>query len=809
MGKVMKGKSKHILVLSGLCFVLFFAAFTGIASATEYHVYNGDSVQTVIDSASAGDTIYVHNYSGTYAPFDVNKQLYMIGVDMPTVDGGGSASPITISVDGCTVKGFRVIGGDPYLWGYGGIEVTSHNNIIERNLIESNGGNGIDLPQESSYNQIINNTIRNNGGPGIRYPDHCTIVGNTFSNNYDGWALAFGYDNLVYHNNFYGKVHEYSGDVWYNATLQEGNWWASNTGCVDNNNDGICDDSYPVPGDGGGGEDLYPLVEPWPTGGPTGDDTTPPASITNLHNVTYERTYIKWEWTDPADADLSHVIVYLNGVFKRNVLKGTQFYNATGLSPDTEYTLSTRTVDTAGNINHTWVNHTARTAPEPTYWNLLYFNPDNSTVSGYHQSIDVDIMAYVNESNPITATDVNFTFDPNCVNITNWVNNSEVWKGGSTCTLWSVPLGYVHITTSVGENPAVNGTLKIGTITLQCNSTACCESYLNFTNSSFVKEGGGLVYPTLDNGTFSCNDTAPPASITDLTNTTGNFWINWTWTNPTDADFSHTMVYIDGVFVTNTSSNYYNGTYSAHATRTISTRTVDTAGNINSTWVNQTTTIPNNVPVLEAIGDKMVDEGQALTIDVNASDLDSDTLTYSCNRTDLFTDFDSATGIGSWTPGYDDAGVYYVDFGVSDGEGGVDNETVKITVNDVTLPAPSIISYAPPTPVSDDEGATRTFNISVDQTVNVRWLINGTVVQTNESVTEASYTNTSAVAGYWNVSAVATNENGTAMQTWWWSVNYTAGICGEVNGDGEVTGYDDTVLCLYIGKVPGWELNCG
>ena len=305
-------------------------------------------------------------------------------------------------------------------------------------------------------------------------------------------------------------------------------------------------------------------------------------------------------------------------------------------------------------------------------------------------------------------------------------------------------------------------------------------------------------------------DTTPPASITDLINTTGNFWINWTWTNPTDADFNYTMVYIDGVFVTNTSSNYYNSTYSPHATRTISTRTVDTAGNINSTWVNQTTTIPNNVPVLEAIGDKMVDEGQALTIDVNASDLDGDTLTYSCNRTDLFTDFDSATGIGSWTPGYDDAGVYYVDFGVSDGEGGVDNETVKITVNDVTLPAPKIISYAPPTPVSDDEGATRTFNISVDQTVNVSWLINGTVVQTNESVTEASCTNTSAVAGYWNVSAVATNENGTAIQTWWWSVNYTAaGICGDVNGDGYVTVYDKTVLALYIGEVPGWELNCG
>ena len=50
--------------------------------------------------------------------------------------------------------------------------------------------------------------------------------------------------------------------------------------------------------------------------------------------------------------------------------------------------------------------------------------------------------------------------------------------------------------------------------------------------------------------------------------------------------------------------------------------------------------------------------------------------------------------------------------------------------------------------------------------MNVSWLLNGTEVQINESVTEASYTNTSPAVGTWNVSAVATNENGTVMQTW-------------------------------------------
>lgn len=83
---------------------------------------------------------------------------------------------------------------------------------------------------------------------------------------------------------------------------------------------------------------------------------------------------------------------------------------------------------------------------------------------------------------------------------------------------------------------------------------------------------------------------------------------------------------------------------------------------------------------------------------------------------------------------------------------------------------PNIISFAPPSPVSDTEGATRIFSITINQTVNVIWQINGTEVQTNASVTEASFTNTSAAVGTWNVSAVVTNTNGTDMQTWIWTV---------------------------------------
>jgi len=96
------------------------------------------------------------------------------------------------------------------------------------------------------------------------------------------------------------------------------------------------------------------------------------------------------------------------------------------------------------------------------------------------------------------------------------------------------------------------------------------------------------------------------------------------------------------------------------------------------------------------------------------------------------------------------------------------NININVTLTEDT--SPNITFYSPSAPVSDVEGATRTFSIAINQPVNVRWLINGTVVQTNTNVTEASYTNSSAAIGTWNVSAFVNNTNGTDMQKWIWHV---------------------------------------
>ena len=106
---------------------------------------------------------------------------------------------------------------------------------------------------------------------------------------------------------------------------------------------------------------------------------------------------------------------------------------------------------------------------------------------------------------------------------------------------------------------------------------------------TFGEDDGLLSYAT---AYFTLEDRTPPCSITNLHPTTGTTWINWTWTNPPDLDFNHTMVYLNGTWQTNTSNPFYNATeLSPDASYEIGTHTVDTSGNVNATWVNQTTNI--------------------------------------------------------------------------------------------------------------------------------------------------------------------------------------------------------------------------
>ena len=88
----------------------------------------------------------------------------------------------------------------------------------------------------------------------------------------------------------------------------------------------------------------------------------------------------------------------------------------------------------------------------------------------------------------------------------------------------------------------------------------------------------------------------------------------------------------------------------------------------------------NPTPELQSIGNKSVNENYALTFDINATDPDSEPITYAVQSLPSGATFSGQTF--SWTPSYDQAGSYQVRFIASDGNSN-DSETITITVNNV------------------------------------------------------------------------------------------------------------------------------
>ncbi len=218
--------------------------------------------------------------------------------------------------------------------------------------MNNNNWSGIKLKAGSNYNTILNNTVNSNKLEGF-YIDSSS--NNIIYNNYFNNANNIVFKGTIFKNTW--NTTKKAGKNIAGGSYLGGNFWANPNGtgfsqtCTDFNKDGICDSKYMLYSNN---TDYLPLTYK--------PNAVPPKSITNLTNRSYARNYIRWTWTDPTDYDFLRVIVYIDGKFRTNVSKGVRFYNATGLLPNTSHTISTRTVDIFGNINQSWVNHTARTA---------------------------------------------------------------------------------------------------------------------------------------------------------------------------------------------------------------------------------------------------------------------------------------------------------------------------------------------------------------------------------------------------------------------------------------------------------------
>jgi len=204
-----------VVVAAALVEVL---AAAGVVSGAEWDVYLGESIQTAIDDAGAGDTIYVH--AGTYDEnVDVDKRVTLIGdgADVVTVRAADEGDHVfNVTADYVDISGFNVTGATE--WDRGGICLNDVNKCTISNNTASGNCYGIYL-SSSSNNNLTNNTANSNNYGGIRLwssnnnnltnnyggirlwsSNNNILLGNTASDNSRGIDLYFSSNNTLTHN---------------------------------------------------------------------------------------------------------------------------------------------------------------------------------------------------------------------------------------------------------------------------------------------------------------------------------------------------------------------------------------------------------------------------------------------------------------------------------------------------------------------------------------------------------------------------------------------------------------------------------
>lgn len=291
---------------------------------------------------------------------------------------------------------------------------------------------------------------------------------------------------------------------------------------------------------------------------------------------------------------------------------------------------------------------------------------------------------------------------------------SPIWPGDKqdlSITSWS-PLTDPSTTVNIPQTFSVDFNKNADIVWTIDNSAV--QSDLNVLTSSYTDSltDAGIynVIATITDGTDTISKEwiwtvesepsqtvyIPPPPI--ITYTTGNFWINYivnpdtgSGTNKTDSlnvSLDDGVTWQDGI-VPNTN---FNITIDPHGQGSILAVAHNNTGGTSQTS-SENVQLANNIPVLDPIGDKIVVVGNELTFTVNAVDADGDTITYS--KDVAKGDLDSASGVYSWIPNNGDIGIHTVIVSSDDGHGGIDSETIKITV---TNNQP--MTYMPPTPVN-------------------------------------------------------------------------------------------------------------
>ena len=103
---------------------------------------------------------------------------------------------------------------------------------------------------------------------------------------------------------------------------------------------------------------------------------------------------------------------------------------------------------------------------------------------------------------------------------------------------------------------------------------------------------------------------------------------------------------------------------------------------VDGVTVQKNIALVNYPPILNFIGNKTINENQMLDFKVKGTDQNGNKLSYSVSVLPIGSSFNRSTNVFKWTPNYNQSGIYYLTFKVTDGKL-INKEAVKITVKNV------------------------------------------------------------------------------------------------------------------------------
>lgn len=218
-------------MIAGFIGIITFKSDVGSAASITLYVGgsgpgNYTSIQSAIDNASVGDTVFVYNESAPYYEnLIINKTINLVGEDRDTtiINGDGTGDVIYLDADWVNITGFtmtnsggslkagiklnnsqncRILNNTVLLNDLYGIYLnSSSNNIIAQNKAIDNYV-GIILRESSNNNVIKDNDAFSNDMAGISVmSSSSTIVSNNVMANYDGIYIYSASNNLISDNN--------------------------------------------------------------------------------------------------------------------------------------------------------------------------------------------------------------------------------------------------------------------------------------------------------------------------------------------------------------------------------------------------------------------------------------------------------------------------------------------------------------------------------------------------------------------------------------------------------------------------------